>query len=113
MCSRQGRSFRDDTLIVWMGDFGRTPRINGAGRDLWGSSCTAVMAGGGMRGGQVYGTSDRLATYPQDDPVSHGDVHATIYHELGIDSQSLMVEDQLGRPVHRHDPGKPIVRLFR
>jgi uncharacterized protein (DUF1501 family) len=93
------RGLLDETLVVWMGDMGRTPRINkGAGRDHWSFCYSIVMAGGGVRGGQVYGSSDRSAAYPSTNPVSPGDIAATIYHSLGIDSHTH-VTDQLGRPL--------------
>ena len=77
---------------------GRTPRINkGAGRDHWSFCYSIVMAGGGVRGGQVYGSSDRSAAYPSTNPVSPADVAATIYHCLGIDPREH-VTDQQGRP---------------
>jgi hypothetical protein len=110
----QASGLLDETLIVWLGDFGRTPKINkDGGRDHWGSCFTVLMAGGGIQGGQVYGASDRTAAFPRDNPVTHGDIHATIYHALGIDSQSITIPDPLGRPMPLHDPGKPIAALFR
>lgn len=93
------RGMLDDTLVVWMGDMGRTPRINAdAGRDHWSFCYSIVMAGGGIRGGQVYGASDRSAAYPSTNPVSPADVAATIYHCLGIDPRAH-VTDQQGRPL--------------
>jgi hypothetical protein len=92
------RGLLDETLVVWMGDMGRTPRINkGAGRDHWSFCFSIVMAGGGVRGGQVFGSSDRGAAYPSTQPVSPSDVAATMYHCLGIDSRTH-VTDQQGRP---------------
>jgi hypothetical protein len=93
------RGLLDETLVVWMGDMGRTPRINkNAGRDHWSFCYSIVMAGGGVRGGQVYGSSDRSAAYPSTNPVGPGEVAATIYHCLGIDPQA-QVTDQQGRPL--------------
>ena len=87
-----------DTLVVWMGEFGRTPQINKAGgRDHWGMCQSIVMAGGGIRGGQVYGKSDRTGAYPAEDPVSPGDLGATIYSLLGVRPDTEIV-DQTGRP---------------
>src|SRR5581483_10931639 len=81
-----GRGLLDSTLVVWMGDMGRTPRINrDAGRDHWSFCYSVVLAGAGVRGGQVFGSSDRHAAYPSTNPVSPGDLAATIYHCLGID----------------------------
>jgi hypothetical protein len=93
------RQLLDETLVVWMGDMGRTPLINkGAGRDHWSFCYSVVMAGGGVRPGQVYGSSDRHAAYPASQPVGPADVAATIYHCLGIDP-SAHVTDQQGRPL--------------
>src|SRR5207248_7048133 len=75
----------DETLVVVMSEMGRTPRVNGsAGRDHWTFCYSVVLAGGGIRGGQVYGSSDRGAAYPSTNPVSPADLVATIYHCLGI-----------------------------
>jgi hypothetical protein len=102
-----GRGLLDETLVVWMGDMGRTPRINrDAGRDHWSFCFSVVMAGGGVRGGQVYGSSDRSAAYPSTNPVSPADLAATIYHCLGIDPRTE-VKDQEGRPF-LVGTGKPI-----
>ena len=93
------RGVLDETLVVWMGDMGRTPRINGsAGRDHWSFCYSVVLAGGGVRGGQVLGSSDRSAAYPAEHQVSPADIAATIYHCLGIDPRTH-VTDQQGRPL--------------
>lgn len=102
----QERGLLDDTLVVWTGEMGRTPRVGqgvvggaGAGRDgrdHWPSCFTSVLAGGGIRGGVVYGSSDRYAAYPASNPVSPADFAATIYHCLGVDPH-LQLEDNLGR----------------
>jgi hypothetical protein len=93
------RGLLEDTLVVWMGDMGRTPRINGsAGRDHWSFCYSIVMAGAGIQGGQVYGSSDRSAAYPSTNPVSPADVAATIYHLLGLDPRAH-ITDQQGRPL--------------
>jgi Protein of unknown function (DUF1501) len=105
------RGLLDETLVVWMGDMGRTPHVNGgAGRDHWSFCYSVVLAGGGVRGGQVYGSSDRTASYPSTNPVSPGDVAATIYHCLGIDPRTH-VTDQQGRPFVVN-AGKPIQALL-
>ncbi len=92
------RGLLSETLVVVMGEFGRTPRINGAaGRDHWGSCQSVLLAGGGIRGGLVYGASDRIAAYPIDNPVDPIDLHATIYHCMGL-SPHQMMNDQLQRP---------------
>jgi hypothetical protein len=101
------RGLLDETLVVWMGDMGRTPRINGgAGRDHWSFCYSVVLAGGGVRGGLVHGSSDRTAAYPSTHPVSPADVGATIYHCLGIDP-GTHVRDQQGRPF-TISTGKPV-----
>ncbi len=93
------RGMLDETLVLWMGDMGRTPRINGgAGRDHWSFCYSILLAGGGVRGGQVYGASDRHAAYPSVNPVGPGDIAGTIFHCLGIDPRSH-VTDQEGRPL--------------
>jgi uncharacterized protein (DUF1501 family) len=92
------RGLLDDTLVVWMGEFGRSPSIApDGGRGHWGRCYSVVMAGGGIRGGQVYGKSDRHAGYPAENPVSPADILATIYHCLGIDSETE-ITDRQGRP---------------
>ena len=106
-----GRGLLDETLVVWMGDMGRTPRINaGAGRDHWSFCYSIVMAGAGVRGGEVYGSSDRSAAYPSVNPVSPADVAATIFYSLGIDPQAH-VTDQQSRPFVVNT-GKPIQAIF-
>lgn len=88
----------DDTLVIWMGEFGRTPQINKmGGRDHWGMCQSIVMAGAGIRGGQVYGKSDKHAAYPAEKPVKPGDIGATLYHLMGISSHAEIV-DPTGRP---------------
>jgi hypothetical protein len=93
------RGLLDETLIVCQGEFGRTPKINAnAGRDHWGSCSTTFLAGGGIRGGQVYGSSDRIGAYPRDHPVDPVDIHATLYRCTGLDPHQLMY-DSLHRPL--------------
>ncbi len=94
------RGMLDDTLVVWMSEFGRTPKVNNsdAGRDHWGLCNTIWMAGAGVPGGHVYGASDRIASEPVSDPVSPADLSATIYHLLGVDPRSL-IHDALDRPL--------------
>ncbi len=105
------RGMLDDTLVVWMAEFGRTPRLNGGGgRDHWGPVFSVALAGGGVKGGAVYGASDKLAAYPKDGRVSPQDLHATIYHCLGI-PRDAEIHDGLGRPlaVSRGEPVKQIL----
>jgi hypothetical protein len=93
----------DVTVIAW-GEFGRTPRINnGAGRDHWAPVAGCFMAGGGMRTGQAIGTTDRQGGYAATRPVYHGEIHATLYHNLGIDIHSTFLTDPTGRPQHLTD----------
>jgi hypothetical protein len=105
------RGLLDDTLVVWMAEFGRTPKINGAGgRDHWGPVFSVALAGGGVRGGAIYGASDKLAAYPKDGRVTPQELHATIYHCLGI-LRDAEIHDTVGRPlaVYRADPVKQIL----
>ncbi|MFN0055614.1 MAG: DUF1501 domain-containing protein [Planctomycetales bacterium] len=88
----------DETLVVVMGEFGRTPKINPqAGRDHWGDCSSVLMAGGGLRTGQVIGASDKQGAYPLSEPIDPVDIHATIYHALGIDP-NREIHDQFQRP---------------
>ncbi|HWB10334.1 MAG TPA: DUF1501 domain-containing protein [Pirellulales bacterium] len=111
----ESRGLLDETLVVWTGEFGRTPRVGqrnsdaGAGadgRDHWPGCFSAVLAGGGIRGGQVYGSSDRYAAYPASNAVAPVDLVATVYHCLGVPNE-LALEDQQGRPLIVC-PGAPI-----
>jgi hypothetical protein len=107
----KARGLLDETLVVMLGEFGRTPKINkAAGRDHWGACQSVVLAGGGIRGGQVYGSSDQHAAYPKTNPVSPEDLIATMYHALGIPADSL-IHDREYRP-HRISEGRPLVELF-
>ena len=114
------RGLLADTLVVAMGEFGRTPKIgqvtSGAGadrggRDHWPFCYTALFAGGGVNAGAVHGASDRFAAYPAKDPVTPEDVAATIYWALGLDP-SQEIRDQFGRP-QPLSRGRPITALFR
>jgi hypothetical protein len=92
------RGLLDQTLVVWLTEFGRTPRINGqAGRDHWGGVFSIALAGAGIRGGRVYDASDRHGATVADLPVSPGDFAATLFHALGL-AQDSVVADALGRP---------------
>lgn len=102
------RGLLEETLIVLISDFGRTPRVNkDAGRDHWTYCYSVVFAGAGIRGGTVHGTSDKDAAYPKDHPVCPADVCATIYECLGIDPETL-IHDRTGRPQPISLGGKPI-----
>ncbi len=92
------RGTLDETLVIVMGEFGRTPKINAAaGRDHWGSCQSVLLAGGGVRGGLVIGASDKSGAFPTIRPIDPVDIHATMFHALGIDPSAL-VHDHLGRP---------------
>ncbi|MDB5348015.1 MAG: hypothetical protein JWP89_6392 [Schlesneria sp.] len=93
------RGLLDETLIVWMGEFGRTPKINdNISRDHWPQCYTVLLAGGGAKKGFVYGTSDKQAAYPDKDPVLLDDLAATVFALLGIDPHTE-VRDKLNRPL--------------
>jgi len=101
----------EETMVAAYGEFGRTPKINPAGgREHWGMCQSVLLAGGGIRGGQVHGASDRQAAYPKEKGISPEDLLATIYHGLGL-SPEMEIHDPQGRP-HRLCDGKPIVELF-
>ncbi len=102
------------TLVVWTGEFGRTPTLNAnapaPGRDHWPFVYSTVLAGGGIKAGHVYGCSDAIAARPKDKPVHVTDFVATIYHALGYDSRTTVV-DPTGRP-HHIVAGQPVLALF-
>jgi hypothetical protein len=105
------RGLLDKTLVVWMGEFGRSPRINNmAGRDHWPQCYTALLAGGGVRRGFVYGSSDKIGGYPDTDPVRPDDLAATLFHLLGIDPHTE-VYDGLNRPLQIAQ-GNPVTGLL-
>jgi hypothetical protein len=106
------RGLLDETLVVMMSDFGRTPRVNGAaGRDHWTYCYTVVFAGAGVRGGTVCGASDGHAAYVKDRPVRPADICATIYHCLGIDPDTPLT-DRSGRPTPAAQGGQPIREIL-
>jgi hypothetical protein len=106
-----GRGLLDSTLVVALAEFGRTPRINKAsGRDHWPDCYSIVMAGGGVRGGSVHGASDKIGAFPAADPVSSGDLAATLFWRFGLDP-GAKIRDLTGRP-YRLAEGEPIQRLF-
>jgi hypothetical protein len=101
------RGLLAETLVVVVGEFGRTPRINRqGGRDHWGHVFSMALAGAGIRGGQVIGASDKNGAYPATDPIQGGDLTATIFHLLGIDPGG-MFRDRAGRP-HPITKGEPV-----
>jgi len=109
------RGLLDETLIVCLGEIGRTPKFlnrGGAdGRDHWSYCFPAVLAGAGIQGGTLLGKSDRQAGYPTDRPVSPEDLSCTIFQALGIDPHSV-IEDKQGRPVPLVDSGRPLHELW-
>lgn len=114
----QQRGLLDSTLLMVTSEMGRTPKIGdvrsggnvGAGRDHWTHCLTDVLVGGGLRGGQTYGTSDRLAEYPADRPVTPAHVAKTVYHAMGI--EDLDAIDREGRPLNLLAEGEPLKELF-
>lgn len=112
------RGLLDETLVLVSSEMGRRPKIgdvrsggvSGAGRDHWTACMSVLLAGGGIRGGQVYGSSDRLAEYPADKPVSSADIAHTVFRAMGIDD--LTAIDREGRPIHLMDEGRALTELF-
>jgi hypothetical protein len=106
------RGLLDETLVLWVGEFGRAPKITAgnAGREHWARCYSAVLAGGGIRGGQVYGSSDRIGAEPAEKRVSPADLTATVYHALGVNPDDT-VTDRLGRPLTLTE-GQPLLDLF-
>ncbi len=109
----------DETLVVMVGEFGRTPKLGGNlgtpsyvpdGRDHWAGVFFALFAGAGVRGGQVIGSSDKIAAYPATRPYYPSDLGATIYRVLGVDPRAT-IADRLNRPMHLNE-GEPIAALF-
>ena len=105
------RGLLDETLVIAMGEFGRTPKINGAGgRDHWGHCFSLAMAGAGIEGGQVIGSSDKNGGYPVSRPLRPQDLAATIFHLMGIDPNGDFL-DPFGRPRPLTNGGTPIREL--
>jgi uncharacterized protein (DUF1501 family) len=117
------RGLLETTLVVLCGEFSRTPKMNDGGnggppgsmgtpgRDHWGDSMFCLMGGGGVKGGQIVGSTDRLGQRPHTRPVKPSNIHATIYHVLGIDPK-LSLLDPSGRPVPVLDEPEPIEELL-
>ena len=107
------RGMADDVAVVAWGEFGRTPRINDkAGRDHWPQVGGGLLAGGGLRTGQVIGATDRLGGEITDRPVHFGEVHATLYHQMGIHPNKTTVPDLSGRPRYLVDDHEPMRELI-
>jgi hypothetical protein len=112
------RGLLETTLVLVTSEMGRKPRIGdprsggvgGAGRDHWTACQSVLLAGGGIRGGQVFGSSDRRAEYPSENPVAPEHVARTVFHAMGIDD--LNAVDREGRPFHLMDEGRPLTELF-
>ena len=105
------RGLLETTIVIWMGEFGRTPRLKpDKGRDHWPHCYSVLLAGGGIRAGRVHGSSDSLGAYPRDGRVRPEDIHATIYRLLGIPLETEL-HDSLGRP-YRLCGGTPIEALL-
>lgn len=117
------RGLLDKTLVLLCGEFSRTPRMNDGGnggapmsmgtpgRDHWGNAMFCLVAGGGTRGGQIIGSTNRLGEVPHDRPVSAPDLHHTIFHLMGIDRQASFL-DHRGRPIPALEPGDVIHELL-
>jgi uncharacterized protein (DUF1501 family) len=113
------RGLLDEVLVVWMGEFGRTPRrgtrfsnagTDGTGRDHWCNCYSIALAGGGIKGGQVVGSSDGVGAYPKERPVHISDLAATIFAALGVDPRASVIDLQ-GQP-HQVCDGSPVRELF-
>jgi hypothetical protein len=111
------RGLLERVLVVLCGEFSRTPRMNDGsghgtpGRDHWGNAMFCLVGGGGVKGGRIVGSTNRLGEEPKDRPVTPGDLHATIYEVLGVDG-SISFLNTAGRPVAAVDRGEPIQELF-
>ena len=106
------RGLLDSTLVVMMGEMGRTPRINDkAGRDHWSQTQTVLFAGGGIQPGRVIGATDKTGSAPTADPVSVADILRTIFHLMGVDSSKTYLTP-VGRPVPIVNGGKVIQGLL-
>jgi uncharacterized protein (DUF1501 family) len=113
------RGMLESTLVMVMGEFGRTPKLNTngvpgqtglPGRDHWGNVMSVIMAGGGLRVGQAVGSSNANGEYPHEKPYTPDDVLATMYHVLGINPQTMLT-DKVGRPIPVLPEGEPIPEL--
>jgi hypothetical protein len=110
----QQRGLLDSTLVLALGEMGRTPKVQTrspviSGRDHWPHCYTAFLAGGGIRAGSTYGASDRIAAYPRDNPVTPQDFSATVFHALGVPAETRLGADGFSRPA---STGQPILDLF-
>ncbi len=114
LCSKMpiSAAWLADTLIVAMGEFGRTPAINkDAGRDHWGPAASLLFAGAGVRGGLLLGATDRRGAYVTRRPIAPADVASTIYDAIGVDPHQWLMHPE-GRPIEILDRGEPVRELF-
>ena len=106
------RGLLDDVAVVVWGEFGRTPRINqNGGRDHWPRVCSALVAGGGMRCGQVLGSTTRWGEEPHTRPVHFREIFATLYQRLGVDVAATQLTDLAGRPHYLVGEHRPMAEL--
>ena len=103
------RGLLDNTLVVMVGEFGRSPKISNAGRDHWPACYSSLLAGAGIRGGRVYGASDKNGGYVRDQPVSPENFGATLFHSLGVSPETRLGADGFTHPA---SAGQPILDLF-
>jgi hypothetical protein len=103
------RGLLDTTLVVMVGEFGRTPKINKAGRDHWPNCYTALLAGAGIRGGSIYGSSDANGGYVRENPVSPENFGASLFHALDVPAETRLGADGFTHPV---SVGTPVAGLF-
>jgi len=107
------RGLYEKTLVVAMGEFGRTPKINAAaGRDHWGHTFSVMLAGGGLNMGHTIGSSNEIGAHVAERPLDPQDVAATVYHHLGIDAVNTAIPDRAGRPRYLIEKGHPIRELI-
>jgi uncharacterized protein (DUF1501 family) len=107
------RKMLDDTLVLCMGEFGRTPVINAQqGRDHWSEAFSVLLAGGGIKGGQVIGSSDAKGAQPKDNPVTVPDLYASLMSAFGI-QPTKQYRTPEGRPIKLAEKGKVVEQLFR
>lgn len=112
------RGLLETTLVLVSSEMGRKPKVGdprsggpgGAGRDHWTACQSVLLAGGGVRGGQVFGSSDKRAEYPNENPVAPEHIARTVFHAMGVDD--LRATDREGRPYHLLDDGRPLTELF-
>ncbi len=105
----EARGLLETTLVVVVGEFGRSPKVTGAGRDHWPSCYSALLAGAGIRGGQVYGASDKNGGYVRDNPVSPENFGATLFSALGVPPETRLGADGFTNPA---SAGQPVAALF-